>query len=186
MRRVLSCCCLLLLLSGCSREDRDLAAVMKLREQLLQAEKCLFQAEISADYGQQIHQFCVSCDADRDGTVHFSVTAPESISGITGELSASGGRLKFDSAVLGFPLLGDGTLSPVSAPWVFLNSLRSGYLSACGETGDGVRVTVFDSYAEDALQLDIWLDEEFLPYYGEFFWRGQRVLSLKIDNFEIL
>ena len=77
-------------------------------------------------------------------------------------------------------------LSPVSAPWVLLKALRSGYLAACAETQSGLRLTLQDSYAENALQVDVWTDQEGIPVFAEMLWQGQRILSVKIDNFRIL
>ena len=159
---------------------------LQLREQLLHCEGCTFQAEITADYGDQLHRFVVDCRGDREGNLLFTVLEPESISGITGEIHALGGRLTFSDTAIGFPMMADEMLSPVSAPWVLLKSLCSGYMRACGKTEQGIRMTVFDSYDEDALQLDIWTDEQCTPNFAEILWKGKRILSLKIDNFLIL
>ena len=159
---------------------------LQLRERLLQCENCTFQSEITADYGDQLHRFVVDCRGDSEGNIYFTVLEPESICGITGEIHASGGRLTFDGTALGFPLMADGMLSPVSAPWVMLKSLRSGYLAACGQENDGHRLTLQDSYEEDALQLDIWTDLQGVPNFAEILWQGRRILSLKIDNFVML
>lgn len=186
MKRFLSICFCVLFLSGCSMSRGNMADALAFRESLLKANGCAFQGEITADYGDEIYSFCVDCAADGEGNITFTVTQPESISGISGEIFSSGGRLTFDDTVLGFPLLADGELSPVSAPWIFLNSLRSGYMISCGQEEDGLRLTVNDSYEEDALQLDIWMKNGSEPYYAEILWQGRRVLSLEIDNFEIL
>lgn len=184
MKRILSVCLSILLLFGCGKQDASLQQALRLRENLLQAGGCAFGVEIAADYSNEVHRFSVACTADRDGSIGFSVIAPESISGISGRVSSSGGQLTFDDTVLGFPLLADGTLSPVSAPWIFLNSLRSGYITSCTPESDGYRLTVNDSYAEDALQLDIWVHDT--PYYAEILWRGRRILTLQVEDFELL
>ena len=106
---------------------------LQLREQLLHCEACTFQAEITADYGDQLHRFVVDCRGDREGNLQFTVLEPESISGITGEIHALGGRLTFSDTAIGFPMMADEMLSPVSAPWVLLKSLCSGYMHACGK-----------------------------------------------------
>jgi hypothetical protein len=49
-----------------------------------------------------------------------------------------------------------------------------------------IRVAIDDSYGEDALHLDIWLDENDLPKRGEILWKGRRILSLDIENFVFL
>ena len=77
-------------------------------------------------------------------------------------------------------------LSPVSAPWVFLKTLRSGYLTAAGEDGELLRLTIDDSYEEDALRLDIWLDPNHQPNHADILYEGRRILSLQVENFQIL
>ena len=186
MKRILSVCLLTLFLLGCDKPDKSMTEVLNFRERILHAGNCTFQAEIAADYGSDIYRFSVDCTADREGNIIFMITNPESISGISGGISAAGGQLTFNGAVLGFPLLANGELSPVSAPWIFFNSVRSGYLISCASDADGIRLTVNDSYEEDALQLDIWMKDSCVPYYAEILWRGRRILTLEVDNFEVL
>ena len=157
--------------------DRALA----LRSRLL-AQGVAFDSEIVADFSDKIYSFGVHCDFDGQGNLTFSVTEPDTIAGITGKVSARGGKLTFDDQALAFPTLADGQLSPVSAPWVLIHTLRSGYLTSAGMEGDKVRIAIDDSYADNALHLDIWLDEENLPAHCEILWKGRRVLSMAIKN----
>ena len=57
---------------------------LTLRTALLGSSLCSFDVDIIADYGDKLHVFSMNCQADSTGTVRFTVTAPESISGITG------------------------------------------------------------------------------------------------------
>jgi len=85
-----------------------------------------------------------------------------------------------------FELLADGQITPVSAPWILIKTLRSGYLNACTYTDNGLMLIIDDSYEEDALQLDIWLNDENIPTEAEILWDGRRILSLQISNFVYL
>ena len=49
-----------------------------------------------------------------------------------------------------------------------------------------MRVSVDDSYRDDALHLDIWFDEQDLPKHAEVLWADRRILSLEVANFKIL
>ena len=118
--------------------------------------------------------------------VDFTVKEPQAIAGITGSISPKGGKLTFEGLSLGFELLADGSVSPVSAPWILMKTLRSGYLTSCGVESGCIRVAIDDSYEEDALHLDFWLDEKDLPKRGEILWQGRRILSLDIENFVFL
>ena len=186
MKRLLATLLCIVLLTGCSLGQSEIDRAIGIRQRLLSGKGCCFDAVITADYGEEVHTFSMNCRADANGGVHFTVTAPETISGITGRIDHEGGKLTFDDAVLAFELLADGQVTPISAPWLFICTLRSGYLSACGEDANGLRIQIDDSYANDALMLDIWTDADELPYRCEILWQGRRILSLDVRNFEYL
>ncbi len=181
MKRLLAGLLMVILLTGCKSGSLDKA--MAMRQRLLDSNGCTFDAIITADYGDTIHTFQMYCEVDSKGDMVFTVTDPETISGIAGTIKQEGGNLTFDDHVLVFEMLADGQITPVSAPWLLIRSLRSGYISACGEEDDGLRIAVDDSYEEDALHLDVWLDNQDLPVRGEILWQGQRVVSLEVRNF---
>lgn len=172
-------------LTGCSDGSKEIERGMELRSRLLQAQSVSFDADITADYGESLQKFSVQCQADGKGDLHFTVTAPDSISGITGTITEEGGKLTFDDTALHFELLTDEQLSPVSAPWIFLKTLRSGYLRAAGMEEDQLRLTIDDSYDDDALTLDIWLREGDIPERAEVLYDGRRILSLDVKNVHI-
>lgn len=176
---------LLLFLSGCSGPPSEMETGMKLRSELLQASACSFKACVTADYGDEIHTFSMNCEANSDGDITFCVVEPEVISGITGKLSGSGGSLTFEDTALQFELLADDQLSPVSAPWVFLKTLRSGCITSCCTEDGRIRLSIDDSYEDDALQLDIWLNAENLPEETDILFDGRRILSVSVEDFKI-
>ena len=185
MRRAAALILAVLLLSGCGTQD-DLDRVISLRERLLNCESCSFTAKITADYADELYTFSMQCAVDNQGEVVFTVLQPDSISGITGKIGAEGGKLTFDGQVLAFPLLADGQLSPISVPWLLMRTLRGGYLSACGKDGELLKVQINDSYEENALQLDIWLDQENTPIAADILYEGRRMLSVQVNGLEIL
>lgn len=174
------------LLTGCFGANSGLDRAMTLRAKLLAAGGCCFDVTVTADYGDKVYTFGMYCQTDNAGNLTFQVTEPESIAGITGTVSDTGGKLTFDDNALAFDLLADGQVTPVSAPWLLVHTLRSGYLTACTAEGEGLRVSIDDSYADDALHLDIWLDGEDLPTEAEIQWQGRRILSLQVRNFGYL
>ncbi len=147
---------------------------------------CVFSAEITADYGDNAYTFELDCHSDKDGKLNFTVVSPEVISGISGSLSATGGQMHFDDAVLGFPMLMEGEISPMSAPWLMLHSLRGGYIRGCGADGDGTKIIIDDSYAQNPLQVDLWLDSVDTPKGCEIMWQGRRIMSIKIKSFSFV
>ena len=182
MKRLWALLTLMVFLCGCASENTELNRVLSFREKLL-SDCCSFTAEITADYGDQLYSFSVGCTADANGEVSFVVIAPESISGMSGKLKGDSGFLTFDDQVLAFPLLADGEVSPVSAPWLLIKTLRNGYISSAGKDGENIQVAMNDSYEEDALQVDIWLNEEDIPICADIMWQGRRVLSMTIKDF---
>lgn len=155
---------------------------LALREKLF-SQKCSFVARVTADYGDKIFTFRIGCTADTDGAISFAVIAPESIAGIMGGMKADSGYLTFEDTVLAFPLLADGELSPISAPWLLISTLRRGNMASAGMDGDELLLTIHDSYEEDALRLDIWLDAEDNPLRCDIVWQNRRILSVEIEDF---
>ena len=186
MKRIAAAVFVFLILSGCTGKRDELDQVMALRAKLLACESCSFQAEITADYGDSIHSFSMDCTGDNDGNLAFTVTKPETISGITGKFEAGEGKLTFDDTALTFPLLADGQITPVSGPWIFLKTLMGGYLTSCVREDDLLRVSIDDSFDDDALQLDIWFSNEDKPIRAEIFYDGRRIVTMDIADFEIL
>lgn len=184
--RILALLLVMGLLSGCAEEELELERGMELRSKILKAEYVEFDVDITADYGDKLHSFSMTCRGDSDGTVHFTVTAPETIAGITGKVSGDEGLLTFDEIALSMDLLTDDQLSPIGAPWVFLKTLRSGYLRVAGQEGEQLRLTIQDSYEEDSLQLDIWIGDDNIPIQSEILYDGKRILSLNVRSFRIL
>ena len=170
---------LALMLTGCGLSG-DPGLVLR---QQLQANPCAFQAEITADYGDSLCVFTMDCQGDDQGNITFSVSSPESIQGITGTIRGGKGALTFEDTALSFPLLADGQLSPVSAPWLLLRVLRSGDLLSQGKDGSFTRLTIRDGYREEDLLADVWLDETGTPVRAEFLHKGRKILSVRLLSF---
>lgn len=186
MKRVCWLLLFAILLTGCTQENRELASAMQLRERILASQECSFQADVTADYGDSLCTFSMDCRTDSTGTVQFAITSPQTIEGIRGTISDAGGNITFDDQAVYFPLLTDDLLVPASAPWIFMKTLRGGYMSAVSEEEDMLHLTVNDSYADDALTLDIWLNADQIPVRADILHQGIRILSLEIENFCIL
>lgn len=176
----------LVLLTGCGGKNRELERGLSLRARLLQGEGCSFSLDITADNGEQVCTFAMDCQADKQGGVTFTVTAPQTIAGIGGSLSGEGGKLTYGDTVLDLGTVAQGQVNPISAPWLLVKTLRSGCITAAGEDGELLRLSIDDSYADDSLQLDIWCDSADTPVRAEVVWENRRILSLTIRNFTIV
>lgn len=184
MKRVWLLLLSVVLLTGCGG-NRELNRAMELRSDLLKAKGCSFETQVTADYGDKVHIFTMACTVDDKGELTFAVKKPDTLAGITGNVSDTGGKLTFDGTALAFPLLAEDRLAPVSAPWLLLKTLRSGYLSSAGMDGDHLRITIDDRYEEDALTLDVWVNRENRPLRAEICWAGQKILTMDVENFRM-
>ena len=186
MRRLLAGILVLLTFTGCTKTDSELSRAMVLREKMLKSSGCSFTANITADYGQKIYTFVMDCTADQNGAVSFEVVSPESIAGIRGSVSGEGGELTFDDQVLMFEMLADGQITPISGPWILIQTLRGGYINGCRTDGDGLYLQIDDSYEEEALGLGIRTDKNDLPAYAEVLFKDRRIVSMEVENFKFL
>ena len=173
------------LLAGC-HSTKTVEKATQLRQRILAAKGCIFETVVTADYGDVIYTFGIHCVFDGNGNLVFTVTEPHSIAGISGRITDEGGRLTFDNQLLGFPMLVDGQFSPVSAPWILMKSLRSGYIHSCGQTKQGTTVYIDDSFDDDALQVELLLDNSDRPIAADFLWKNRRILSMQIKDFAFL
>ena len=185
MKRLALALLSVVLLTGCASQKASLDQAMELRAKLMAARGCSFDAVITADYGNQMQTFSVSCQTETDGDLTFTVQEPQTIAGISGKISGSGGALTFDDQVLSFEVLAQGQVTPVSAPWLLVRTLLGGNVKSCNQEDGLLRISVDDGYQDDALHMEIWLEEE-CPIFAEVVWQDRRIITLEIENFRIL
>ncbi len=186
MKRVLIWVMTVVLLCGCANSDKDLKAALDLRSRLQNAAGCSFDGVITADYGEMVYTFTMRCVMDDSGRMEFEVLEPETISGITGEVSGDKGTITFDETVLAFDTIADGYITPVVSPWVMVNALKSGYITSCGAVENGHRISLNDTYADDALQMDVWVDQEGSPVCCEILYKERKCLSIEVRSFRFM
>lgn len=176
---------MVVLLWGCGAtgDNGGMDEALAFRAGLQGAGGCTFAGEITADYRDQVYTCAVTCTTDGAGNLTFCLTAPETIAGITGAVSAGSGTLTFDGTALAFSPLADGMVSPVAAPYVVAESWRQGYITAVGQTEDGLRLTVDTVWADSPLTVDTWLEKN-IPVFAEVCYNGQRVLTIHISDFQ--
>ena len=184
MKRILWLLVCVVMLAGCTGKRDELDRIMELRGDLLSSSPCTFDTVVTADYGDKTQEFTLSCVSEGEN-LNFTVRQPLSIAGITGEIDQENGEIGYDGTVLAFEPVAEGDISPVGAPWLFLKTLRSGFITSCNQEEKLLRVSADDSYADDAFHLNIWLDEKNIPVSGEILKDNRRILTLKIENFGI-
>ena len=184
MKRIFLVFVLCLLLTGCGRSKADTG--LQVREQLQSSKGCSFRTVITADYTDVLYEFELDCSADAMGNLTFEVIAPESIAGISGFIKEEAGAITFDDEVLAFDLMADDQITPISAPWILVNTLRSGFLRGSTDTDEGTVLLIDDSYEERAMRLQVWLNDENIPIASDIIWDGRRILSLIVSDFTYL
>ena len=177
--------CTCAIFSGCNNTNNSLDQAISLRNEILQSNGCSFSTTINADYGDEIYSFSMDCISDKEGNVTFTVIKPESISGITGRISTTGGAITFDDKVLAFPTLADGEISPVATPWIYIKTIKGGYIRGVSNGNSSYQIEIDDSYEENALRLNIFMESN-LPAGGEIFWKGRRAIAFTVDKFVLL
>lgn len=144
MRKRLICVLMTtLLLAGCGRrggnEGEELA--LTIRGEYLAMDGCSARAAVTADYGQRVYRYEMAV-AVSGGETLLTLSAPETVAGLTARVSGEENLLEFDGlSVETGPLDGDG-LTPVSAVPALLEAARSGYITACALEEDGTVLRV--------------------------------------------
>ena len=172
---------ILVFLLGCTGTDPAMDAALALRSRVLAAETIRFTVAVGADYITNIEEFSLECVQNGE-VMSFRVREPEEIEAISGTVRGSEGTVGFDETVLAFPLMAEGRLSPLSGPWVLVKALRTGHILAAGREGELIHLFIDDSYEDNALTLDIWLEEGW-PTQAEISWEGRRCLTMTFDDF---
>lgn len=185
MKKAMALLLIVFILSGCSGTKDAQDKLLEMREKLSRSEYA-FLANIHADFGEHTYDFVLNCRFDTAGGMTFTVNSPETISGITGQITASGGALTFDDKAVAFCLLADGEISPVSAPWLVVKGLRGGFLSSWREEGSDISVCIDDSFAGSPISFQVQISKDLQPVSAEVIWEGRCILSVTVENFRYL
>ena len=173
-------------LCGCAANPSAVDRAVSLRNKIQAGNGCKFDATVTADYSDRLYSFRMQCETDNLGNLAFTVLEPESISGISGFISKDSGKLTFDEKVLAFETISEGRISPVSAPWLLMKILSSGYIKSGSVSDDGIYVQIDDSYAEETILMELWTDKVDLPMHCDLIFQGICILSIDVENFTFL
>lgn len=194
MRRGLLCVLMtgLLLLSACGRDsavspEEELA--LTIRGEYLAMTGCTARLEVTADYGQRVYDFEMTACVQGEETV-LTLTAPETVAGITARTTEEGGRLEYDGLILETGDLGAEGLSPVSAFPALLEAAKGGFITLCTmETREEelLRVTCAPVEETDpAVETVLWFHPQTHAIVrGEILVDGLRVICCRCKNFQL-
>lgn len=169
MRRTLSCVLMMtLLLTACGgeRADSPEALAADIRGEYLSMQSWTARADITASYGETVFLFSLAASGEREGETVLTLTAPETIAGITARIRKGETLLEYDGAGLSLGALDDSGLTPVSALPAILSALAEGYMARCLWDGEApgrlLLVQCRDPRAAEGegTGFDLWLEPE--------------------------
>lgn len=171
-----------MLLTGCKGEESLLERGITFRSQLITAGGCSFRAHITADYGQEVQNFTLDCNADGEGNVSFCVIEPDTIADITGRMEGEEGNVTYDGLQLAFPLLIYDQISPVSAPALVVRCWLKEFILSAGISDQVCRLTYEKKIQDKDLLIDTYFEKD-IPISAELCYNGFRVMNIKITDF---
>ena len=189
MRKLLLCVLMMTLLTGCgtAKVSQGEELALTVRGEYLAMEGCTAQACITADYGQRVYEYEMDIAVNGEETV-LTLTAPETVAGMTARISGEDSFLEFDGTSVETGPLDDEGLTPVSAPPALLEAARSGYIAACSleEEGALLRIDCGDPVGEpgQGTETVLWFDAATHALTrGEISVDGFRVILCEFSDF---
>lgn len=189
MRKLLLCVPMILLLAGCSpakvSQAEELA--LGLRGEYLEMTACSAHLAVTADYGQRVYDY--EMDAALEGEeLKLTLTAPETVAGMTAHLSQGEGQLEYDGVWVETGTLDEDGLTPLGAFPAMLEAIRGGYITACclEEEETLLRLDCGDPTASPGKgrEVTLWLDASTRNLVrGEIRVDGYRVIVCECTNF---
>ena len=194
MRRGLLCVLMTgpVLLSACGAggnvsPEEELA--LAIRGEYLAMPGCSTQLSVTADYGQRVYEFEMDAAVTEEETV-LTLTAPDTVAGITARVTEEGGALEYDGLILDTGELGPDGLSPMSAFPALLTAAGSGFITACaqeereGETLLRVTCAAPDASPGEGVETVLWFRPDTHQLMGGEIWtEGLRVICCRCKNF---
>ena len=168
---------LIFVLSGCVK-TKDISPGLELRQKMSKG-SFSFRAHILADYEDRIYEFTTDCIWMPDEGLTFTLVAPETISGIHGNVSQTGGKILFDDQILLFDGLSQGNITPAIGPWLMMKAITGGYVRSVCE--NPVVISYDDSFQGEVLDLELTLNENNLPENCDIYLNSRRILSIRIE-----
>lgn len=167
MRRTLSCVLMMtLLLTACggARGDSPEELAAAIRGEYLSMSAWSARADITVSYGEAVFLFSLDASGRREGDTVLTLTAPETVAGITARIRKGETLLEYDGAGLSLGALDDSGLTPVSALPAIISALAEGYMARCVWDGEEASrlllVQCRDPRAAEGegTGFDLWLD----------------------------
>jgi len=188
VRRVLSAVLMMLvclLLTSCSRAGNGTKDALVFRERLVEQNGCSFRANIVTEVDHRGYSFTLDAVYHCDAPTQISVSAPETIRGISAEITGRDAVISFDDVALDFGHLNDAMTTPLYAPLVFGESWEEAYIDCGGMDGEEYRATYLLGYGTDELTVETWFRNG-TPVRSEIYRDGKLLISATVESFTFL
>lgn len=179
---------LAVLLCGCGGAQTDGEAVRAHFDALPGFEAHL---KILSDLGQSVLEYEMDYVYNKEDTDSFTITAPESLSGIGGTIAGTDSAsftLQYDGLSLDDAMPQRTGLTPADAMFCLLDDLRTGEpAQVWSESASGTELAVlkYEYDSEDGkIEKQVWLTRQGLqPVYAELYADGTRVLTIQVAEY---
>ena len=173
------------MLCACNgQENTDPAQQALAFRQDVMLNTCSFAAEISADFGDTVCRFTLSCVHTPGNGTQMTITAPETLAGLTATASEEGAKLVFDGAEAAFGTLEGLGLSPMTAPELLAEAWEAGYIQYTGLEDGLLHVTYLGGYDEDEYRADTWFRNG-APVRAELSCDGYVAVQIDVTDFNL-
>ena len=184
MRRILIPALMItLLLSGCGGAAPE-RRLEEARAALREAGEIRVTADVTANLeNDEVFACTLECMATPE-QMRVTITAPESVAGVSAVTDAQGTRLEYGDMSLGIGRSEDAP-APVTALPMLLRALQSGSTLRSWTEWEGERTLfVREYYVTDECSLSVWLDGTTLsPSHAEFVQDGRVAVRCEIRDF---
>ncbi|MBQ3275729.1 MAG: hypothetical protein IJH47_01555 [Oscillospiraceae bacterium] len=170
-----------LLLTGCAARRQDENEWKAWQGDLARAEEITFTAGIVSRGGTEEVSFTAEVRRG-EGRTALTVTAPETIRGVTAVTEGASPRLEYDGLILELCPLDDDAIPPCAAGDLLIRGVSEGWLLWTGRSGER-RTAAFQGPGGETVTL--WREEDGAPVCAEIARGENPELTVYISNWQI-
>ncbi len=183
MRRALLLVLTIALVFLCACGGGEEERLQEMRTELDPAGEIVLTAVLTAQSEEKILEYTLSCGYT-GGDTTVTILAPESVAGITAQVSGEELALSYGDAALELELLTETGVAPVAVLPSMISALLEGHLQSTSTGTHGeTDCIVGEFFADDGLTVSLWFQEtDLVPVYGELWENGVRVAWCEISD----
>ena len=173
---------LCLLLSACGGTQDRMQEALQFRTDLLAAQGCSFEAELTAQGETEVFECTLRCSISPDGTARAEVLAPEELAGVTATITDSGMQIDYDGVRVDCGQL-SGSVSPIGTPGLLYAAWTGGYIAAAGSEEHQTMARYLLGSGSSEKQISTWFSADGTPESCEAAENGMVVLQCRLRDF---